>query len=381
MRKTFGISLFCRQAKIKKDGKAPVEVSIVVNGVKASFQLDKYYDPSEFTRLRDSNRANDVKRLCAKVTEEVAVIRERHPDATSAELKRYYLEGDPFVNRIGRLTVRRLCALYLDEVAKGLPTYDKYRVTFERLTKRYGTRTADDVVGGDIKAFLLDLRDKESFKPGTLRNYYKRIKSAWDWGWRKGLCKTTPFVNLRMTFQDPDPVFLDYQEYLAFKTVKLEQEYLRRCRDSWVFLANTGLEWVDLKNLKPEDVKEIGGFLTIKKPRIKTGIEYFTVLVDEAPRLWKEYQGHIPCPQNQPYNRWLKVIAENAGISKKVTTLTARHTFATLLVGGYLGERIPAEVIMKALGHNRINQSLTYISLTEDSQLMAFKDIQNAREE
>jgi integrase len=325
--------------------------------------------------MRDSNRVNEVKRLCSQVTGEITEIRERHPDATSAELKRYYLEGDPFALRTKRVTVRKMLDIFLQEVQKGLATYDKYRVTFERFDKRFGVHYAEDIVAGDIKSFLLDLKNKEDFKPSTVRNYYKRLKSAWDWSWKKGLIHSTPFLNLKMKFQDPDPVFLDYQEYLAFKTVKLEQDYLKRTRDAWLFMAGTGLEWVDLKNLQPEDVRENGGFQTIKKSRYKTGVEYFTVLVDEAPRLWKEYQGHIPCPPNQDFNRWLKIIAEKANISKKVTTLTARHTMASLLIGGYFGARVPIEVIMRTLGHTNTKQSLRYATLTEESQLMAFVDV------
>ena len=376
MRKTFGVSLYTRPAKVKKDGRAPVEVSITCNGQKASFQLDEYYPPEEFARLRDSNRTNEVKRLCGKVTAEIAEIRGRHPEADSATLKRYYLQGDPLVTRIGRITVRRLCDIYLKEVVNGLPSYDKYRVTYDRFCSRFAYKSAGDITAGDVKGFLLDLKTKEGFAQGTLRNYYKRLRSLYETGVRLGIVQVSPFATLRMTFQDPDPVFLDFQEYLAFKTVHLEQEYLRRTRDAWVFMANTGLEWTDLYHLEPGDVKEQeGGFLYIKKPRYKTNVEYFTVLVDEAPRLWLEYDKKIPCPPNQDFNRWLKKIAEKAGISKNVTTLTARHTMASLLVGGYLGDRIPAEVLMKALGHNKINQSLRYMTLTEDSQLMAYKDI------
>jgi hypothetical protein len=49
-----GITLFCREQKIGRDGKAPVEVTITTGGKKASFQLPDRFVPSDFRRMRDS---------------------------------------------------------------------------------------------------------------------------------------------------------------------------------------------------------------------------------------------------------------------------------------------------------------------------------------
>ena len=376
-RRTFGVSLYARPQKVKKDGTAPVEVGITLNGEKASFQLEEFYKPEEFSRLRDSNRTNEVKQLCGKVTATLAGIRERHPEADAKTLKRYYLEGDPLESRIGRITVRKLLQIYLEEVVKGLPSFDKYRVTYDRFLKRFAYKSADDVSGGDIKGFLLDLKNDEGFAQGTLRNYYKRLSSAWSYGQRIGIVRCSPFSTLRMTFVDPEPVFLSFAEYERFKALEPDKEYLSRTQQAWLFMAGTGLEWADLNALEFPDVVMESGMLYIRKRRVKTGVEYFTVLVDEAPRIWERWvdEGRIYCPPNQDFNRWLKELARMAGITKNLVTLMARHQFASMLLGGYWGDRVSPSVIMKALGHSTLRQTLTYARLTEESQLRAFESI------
>ena len=60
----------------------------------------------------------------------------------------------------------------------------------------------------------------------------------------------------------------------------------------------------------------------------------------------------IPVLSNQKYNSYLKEIADICGITKTLTTHTARHTFGTTVT---LSNGVPIESVSKMLGHKKIS--------------------------
>lgn len=69
------------------------------------------------------------------------------------------------------------------------------------------------------------------------------------------------------------------------------------------------------------------------------------------------------CYCDQVTNRLLKKITDSVSIYKKVTTHSARHTFATL----FLSKTKNLAALQKLLGHTNISETMTYAHiLTED---------------
>jgi integrase/recombinase XerD len=75
-------------------------------------------------------------------------------------------------------------------------------------------------------------------------------------------------------------------------------------------------------------------------------------------------------------NKYVKRIAEAAGIEKHVTTYTARHSFSTVLKRA----GAPIEFNSESLGHSNVRTTESYLDSFEDnvkrqysSQLTAFK--------
>lgn len=60
---------------------------------------------------------------------------------------------------------------------------------------------------------------------------------------------------------------------------------------------------------------------------------------------------------NQRYNAYLKEVADLCGIKKRLTTHTARHTFATTVL---LLNDVPMETAMELLGHTDIRTTQIY---------------------
>lgn len=370
-RNSFGVTLYCRTQKIRRDGRSPVEVTVTVNGKKAMFQLRDAWEPSEFARMRDSNRQNDVRVLCEQVSSEIRKLREKYPQADAKTLKQYYLSGPP-QKRGNEVRVEMLCKSYLATVVRGANSYDKYKVTFNRFCSVYGHYLASDVTGGQIKRFLENLRRQEGFADGTLRNYYKRLKSLFSYGFERRVVEVHPFSTLKMNFQDPDPIYLTKGELDAIKAVELPP-YLDRVREIFLFLCGSGIEWADLQRLCPGDVVEKDGLRVIEKRRVKTGEPYRAYLIGDAPAIWDKYQGVLPLISNQKENKFIKQVAERAGVNKPITTLTGRHTYSTFLLSGSIGPPVSIDALRRVLGHTNMTQSLRYATLLDESLDKAFE--------
>ncbi|MBS1603078.1 MAG: integrase catalytic domain-containing protein [Bacteroidetes bacterium] len=70
----------------------------------------------------------------------------------------------------------------------------------------------------------------------------------------------------------------------------------------------------------------------------------------------------LPVNSNVKYNAYLKELADLCGISKKLTTHIARHTFATTVT---LENDVPIETVSKMLGHRSIRTTQIYARITK----------------
>jgi len=73
-------------------------------------------------------------------------------------------------------------------------------------------------------------------------------------------------------------------------------------------------------------------------------------------------QALLPVPSNQKMNGYLKEIADICGINKKLTTHSARHTFATTVT---LANHVSMESVSKMLGHTSINMTRKYARIAD----------------
>ena len=131
---------------------------------------------------------------------------------------------------------------------------------------------------------------------------------------------------------------------------------LQRIADFAILEANLGLAYCDLVNIKREDIKEHNGIRYIQKQRAKTGVEYITVVGDEALEILERYDYDISIT-NQSYNRFLKFVAQQAGVDKPLHSHLLRHTFAH----HQLNEKhLNIATVSKMLGHTNLKQTMHY---------------------
>src|SRR5690606_29307264 len=132
-------------------------------------------------------------------------------------------------------------------------------------------------------------------------------------------------------------------------------------RDMFVLCSFTGLAYVDIPSLRPDEIyKNSDGSLYIKSKRTKTDTGFTIPLLPTALAIIEKYKDHpkvvnkncvIPVLSNQKSNAYLKEIANRCNIKKNLTTHLARHTFATTVT---LTNGVPIETVGKMLGHKNL---------------------------
>lgn len=178
----------------------------------------------------------------------------------------------------------------------------------------------------------------------------------------KGLVESNPYDRFTPPkAKNTDPVFLTEQEVNAIKSLENLDDKLDRIKDLFLFQCFTGLAYSDMQSFSKDDIHDLNGTEIIRSSRIKTDESFILLFLPEAKKIAEKYNYTLPKISNQKYNDYLKLLVAhpNVNISKKVTTHTARHTFATFLIN----RGIPLESVAKILGHSNIKQSQHYARL------------------
>jgi len=176
-----------------------------------------------------------------------------------------------------------------------------------------------------------------------------------------------PFSNFKLTRKPKERTALSEEELDRIKNKTFENVRLSNVRDIFLFSCYTGLAYVDVKNLKREDLqKGVDGRQWIFINRQKTNALSRIPLLKEAVDIISKYDSHpkctvngvvLPVLTNQKMNSYLKEIADCCGIKVELTYHIARHTFATTIT---LNNGVPIETVSKMLGHATIKQTQHY---------------------
>lgn len=165
--------------------------------------------------------------------------------------------------------------------------------------------------------------------------------------------------------------FLNEREISAIEKVTLKPN-LQIVRDIFLFAVYTGAAYVDVSQMTNSNISQgIDKSLWLQYNRQKTDQRVALPLLEPAQRLIDKYysyhQGNkkrniFPVPKNQVVNRYLKIIAKEAGVEKLISFHMARHTFATTIT---LMHGIPIETVSKMLGHASLSTTQIYAKVVD----------------
>lgn len=373
MRTTFNIGFVCRQSKVTKAGKAPVEMSIIINGKRTYLTLPMKEDPKSFQKLVASKKMNPMKDYLEQIYQKVVVAQtelvKNDIPVTAISLKDYIQNGCTT-----SYTIDDLFTEYLKILKKRVgvnltaAVYRKYEIVRDLFYASISnTKQVNEITNGVIANFYAELNRK--YESTTSAAMMVKLKTIITYALDNGKLKINPFNSIKISKRTKEVEYLTLDEIQAIKSKSFNGR-LEKVRDLFLFQCFTGLAYADMAQLTKEDFQFNGEQIFIKKCRVKTGISYLTVLIDEAVEIIRRYNFELPVLSNQKYNSYLKEIADLCGITKPMHTHIGRHTFATYM----LNKGVSIEVVAKMLGHSNIKQTQHYSKLVDKT---VFKAVQN----
>ena len=164
----------------------------------------------------------------------------------------------------------------------------------------------------------------------------------------------------------------------------LPNDRLARIRDVFSFCCLTGLAFTDADHLRREHITtDEDGTQWIHKPREKTAVMSRVPLLPHPIALLRKYERDetcrargklLPVPSNAKMNAYLKELADICGIRKRLSTHTARHTFATLI----LASGATLYNVAKMLGHSNTNMTRHYARILDSSIMRDMQTVAKA---
>lgn len=207
-----------------------------------------------------------------------------------------------------------------------------------------------------------------------LRNVRTLINEAINQGYMS--LADYPFRQFRIRKEKPEHRVLTVPELQKLERLQLNRKSRQRVLDSFLFCCYTGLRFSDYTQLTDDSLVLQRGkpwlVLTSQKTGARQKLPVYLLFDGKALDLIEKYEtlpkmNRIGC--NADVNRTLKEIVTQAGITKRVTFHTVRHTFATQL----LGQSVPITTIQRLLGHTSVKTTQIYSEVLDDTLVSDLK--------
>lgn len=208
--------------------------------------------------------------------------------------------------------------------------------------------------------------------PKTADKYYGCLRFALNEAKRDEMIAVNPCeliaTNDKIKVPESTRSYLTKDELRALVNTPSESE---RTRQVFLFMCYCGLRISDVKQLRWEDIERDGDEWRMRKVTQKTQKAAYLPL-NKSARQYMPEKGDsefvfFNLPEEPSMNRALKTWAKNAGITKKVTLHTARHTYATLL----LTEGADLYTTSELLNHSNINVTKIYAKIVDEKKRKA----------
>lgn len=370
-RLTSSLTFYCRNCKKDKKGLAPIEASIIISGQRTFISLPRKERPEEFKRQTDTRKDTDIKQYLEEVRTlfnryQTELLQQGQP-ITPQTLKDAFKNGG-----VASYTIERLFNDFLTHTSKRIghdltqAAYQKYEYVRNLFYKHIDKKKeVSAITCSVIDSFYVSLQQK--YNLATSASHMTRLKTIITYGMNDGLIKVNPFKNVKVKHSKKRIEYLTEEELDRIYKLDIDNKSLSDIRDTFILQASTGLAYIDLLNLKKEDIRITeDGTHYITKQRHKTDSEYTTVVLPMGVEVLKKHNYEIRVISNQKYNLFLKTIQGLAGIQTNLTTHLARKTFCCLL----LNKGVSINTVAKCAGHNDIKITRSYYATLQEATVI-----------
>jgi site-specific recombinase XerD len=389
MSATITITFYARQSRAKADGQAPIfmrvklgadyfdtntKISIAPNNwSSAAGKAKGNQEQAKFTNsLLESfrSKALDIQRQLMLERKQIRIdVIKKIWFGISTERPRMLMEiFEHHNNQMKELIGKEFSPL----------TYERY-VTSKRHTQeflKWKMKISDLDINELNYEFITDyefwLKSIRNCDHNTSMKYLSNFKKIVNICLKNGWLQRNPFFGFKMTKREIERPYLTIEELKRIASKTFIAPRINQVRDIFLFSCYTGLAYADVKKLSRAEISVgIDGDKWIFTHRQKTESATRLPLLPPAQEILERYTNHpqcinegrlLPVLSNQKMNGYLKEIADMCDITKKMTTHTARHTFATTVT---LTNGVPIETVSKMLGHKNLKTTQHYAKILD----------------
>jgi len=238
------------------------------------------------------------------------------------------------------------------------------------------------IIGFD--SHLCSLITKQYKKPlskTSINKIHGFFKTVLNQAYDEEYTRLKPYKRFKLKKVPPRIRYLTIDELTRLENLDLsEYPKLDKARDIFLFTVYTGLRFGDNQRITADNLKEVNGnlfyFLDAQEktqnpvenpvyPKAKLLIDKYS---DSAERL---IEGRLmPKMSNPTLNKWLKIVAQKAGIKQNLYHHMARHTCATTIL---LENGVSLEMVKEFLGHKNISSTMVYAKVTHTSKIRSME--------
>ena len=259
-------------------------------------------------------------------------------------------------------------------------TRQHYELLYDRLVQfgkmtRWCDLTVERIYEWDTWLHALPCRqrtaDKQAGKEparlsdGAVYNYHKYMKYMIGRAMRVGRIDKNPYDRIgNGEFKRGVRENLEYltdEEMQAIVSLRpMAGSPMCVARDLFVFQLYTGMSYSDTQRFDIRQYKKVDGVWTSNQERVKTGVAYVSVLLPPVVDVLERYGMQAPKIGNADYNHALKAIQMATGITTRLHSHLARHSFATWM----LRNGVSMESLAKMMGHTTTRETQKYAKVT-----------------
>lgn len=366
--------VFNRKKKLNAMGKALVQVEAYLNKKKKYFSTKVFLTPEQWDSQRKLVKKHpNAEALNQMIYEYVAEI-ERRELSLWKQGKIITLEAlkDSFTSPIQGTSF--LCFFQKEISASNLKesTKKNHLSTYKLISDFKKEILFPDLTFEFIASFEQYLLAK-SYHTNTIAKHLKHIKRYINVAINKGYIDISEYAFRKYKIKSVDShhSYLSPEELNLLERLELPSycKKLQKTLDAFLFCCYVGLRYSDFVSLNASNIVKINGDTWLIYKSVKTNTEVrspiYLLFNGKANKILRKYDNKLSffflLRNNSNINKELIRLAKLAGLTKRISFHTARHTNATLLI--YNGVNITT--IQKLLGHKNIKTTQIYANIMD----------------
>ena len=389
-RKTFNVLFFIRKNKLLKNGEAPICLRITVEGKTCDIQVKRSVPAEQWNQAKECVKGHS--RMVEELNNHITSIKirlfqihreleENGKTVTADKIKNLYYGNDDsrktLLSLFSEHNAQCRQLIGKDFVAKTVQRYETtVRYLEEFMTKKYNISDIylNEVTPSFVQEFEVFLKVEKGCAQNAATIRLKNIKKMFRIALENDWVKKNPFTSIKFKHEATHPEFLTIEEIQRIASKEITIKRVEQVRDVFLFCTMTGLAFSDVQQLSQEHlVRDKDGKVWIRKTRQKTNNMCNIPLLQLPLRLIEKYADHqeckeserlFPVPSNQRMNSYLKEVADLCGITKKISSHTGRHSYATSVC---LANGVSLDNVAKMLGHSDTKMTQHYARVLDSS--------------